>query len=89
MPEIKFSTEVVDEIPKRQTPSKPSKYDEIVEFYINAKAKNMKIVVEGKKPSYVVTQLNRRIEALEHEGIEATSVNGIVYLTQKEPKPED
>lgn len=59
-----------------------SKYDPIIDRFIECEQDLVEIGVEGRKPSYVTSQLRRRIE---DRGLEivASSAGGFVYLERK------
>ena len=56
-----------------------SKYDPIIDQFIESRHDLVEIEVEGKKPSYVAGMLKKRIKVRELE-IKATAVSDVVYL---------
>jgi len=80
MSEVKFKLR-----PRRKKPSrryrKGSKYDPILDTFIEATDNLVEVTVEGKDANYLRTQLNKRIEARGMQGNVKTSVvNNVLYL---------
>ena len=81
MSEIKYEMKPVT---KKREKSKRvrSKYDPMIDEFIKSKQDLVEISVEDKDPSYVVTQLKKRIERRGLD-IEASHAGGFVYLEKK------
>lgn len=83
MSEIKFDLSPVDKKPTRKY-RKGSKYDPIIDKFINSKHDLVKIQVSGKDANYLRTQLKKRIDARDMNGkIEVSVVNNVAYLEKK------
>jgi len=78
---IKFEMRKVDE-KRKKTYLKKSRYDPILDQFLESGEELVEISVEGKKPGYVITQLDRRIETRELDIITSTG-GGFVYLEKK------
>jgi len=65
---------------------KGSVYDPIIDQFLESGHDLVEISVEGKRASYVVTQLNRRIDTRELD-IVVSSGGDVVYLEKKPPEP--
>jgi len=78
---IKFEMRRVDE-KRKKTYLKKSRYDPILDQFLESGEELVEISVEGKKPGYVITQLDRRIETRELDIITSTG-GGFVYLEKK------
>lgn len=83
MSEIEFDLEPVEEKPSRKY-IKGSKYDPILDDFLDMDENLVEVHVEEKEANYLRTQLKKRIEArgLEDE-VDASVVNGICYLEKK------
>ena len=80
MSEVKFTLKPVKRKPARRY-RKGSKYDPILDKFLEEEAKLVKVEIEGKDANYLRTQLNKRIEARDLENTVKTSVvNGVLYL---------
>ena len=62
MTEVKFDLKPVDEKPSRRY-RKGSKYDPVVDTFMESDETLVTVDVEGKDANYLRTQLNKRIEA--------------------------
>ena len=78
---IRFEMRPVDEKRKKKY-MKGSVYDPIIDQFLESGQELVEISVEGKKPGYVVTQLDRRINTRELD-IVASSGGEFVYLEKK------
>lgn len=78
MSEIKFDLKPVEEKPSRQY-RKGSKYDPILDAFMEGEANLVEVSMEGKDASYLRIQLNKRIEAREL-GAKVSVVNNVCYL---------
>ena len=81
MSEIKYEMKPVT---KKREKSKriTSMYDPMIDAFISSGQDLVEITVEGRKPGYVVTQLQKRIEVRKLE-IDASHGGGFVYLEKK------
>lgn len=79
MSKIEFSMDSVTERRKRTAAGKRSIYDPIIEKFLEGDAKLVEIQVQGKKGSYIKTQLSRRIKSRQLD-ITVESVGDYVYL---------
>ncbi len=73
MEKVKFSLKPVEEKPPRRY-RKGSKYDGILEAFLEGKDKMVTVSVEGKEPNYLRTQLNKRINAKDYSAVVKVSV---------------
>ncbi|GAH04905.1 unnamed protein product [marine sediment metagenome] len=79
MSKIEFSMDSVTERRKRTSIRSRSIYDPIIEKFLEGDAKLVEIQVQGKKGSYVKTQLSRRIKSRKLD-LTVESVGDYVYL---------
>jgi len=80
MSEVKFELKPVEKKPSRRF-RKGSKYDPIIDEFIEGSESLVEVTVEGKDANYLRNQLNKRIEARGLEGtVEASVVNDCCYL---------
>jgi len=83
MSKVKFSLKPVKKKPARRY-KKGSKYDPIIDMFMEEESKLVKVEIEGKDANYLRTQLNKRIEVRDLEGKVKTSVvNGVLYLEKR------
>jgi len=81
MSEVKYEMKSVTE--KRvKTQKKRSIYDPLIDEFIKSGQDLVEITVDGREPSYMVTQLNKRIKIRELD-IDTTHGGGFVYLEKK------
>ena len=67
-----------------------SKYDSVIQGFIDANVPLAHIEVEGKTGNYLATQLGKRIEAeSKFSGVTVSTVNGECYLEREIPKKKD
>jgi len=78
MSNVKFDLSPVEKKPNRKY-RKGSKYDPIIDKFLNGKDKLVTVEVAGKDGNYVRTQLKKRIDARELD-IDVSVVNNKVYL---------
>lgn len=78
MPKIPFKIESVDVKPPREY-QKVSKYDPIIDSFVESIDDIVVVSVEGVSPDYLRTQLKKRIETRGFY-IRAFVLNGEVYL---------
>ena len=76
---VKFDLKPVKKKPSRMY-RKGSKYDPILDAFIEGKDSLVEVTVEGRDAYYLRTQLNKRIEARELKGVQISVVNNIAYL---------
>ena len=79
MTEVKFDFKPVDEKPSRRY-RKGSKYDPVVDTFMESDETLVTVDVEGKDANYLRTQLNKRIEARKLTGVKVSVVNNVAYL---------
>lgn len=83
MKDMNFQLKPVEEKPSRKY-SKKSKYDPIIDKFLELNQDIAKVEVREKDPNYLRTQLKKRIDIRGiGETIEATVVNGNCYLEVK------
>ena len=82
MSEVEFELKPLEEKPHRRY-RKGSKYDPILDEFIEMEDELVKVEVKGKEANYLKTQLNKRIVARELESIKVSVVNNNVYLGKK------
>ena len=79
MSEVKFNLKPVEQKPTRRY-RKGSKYDPILDAFVEGEEDLVEVNVSGKDANYIRTQLNKRIEAKGLEGIKVSVVNNVCYL---------
>ena len=80
MSEVKFDLQPVNKKPSRKY-RKGSKYDPILDSFINGEHALVKVEVENKDANYLRTQLNKRIEARDiTDKVKVSVVNNVAYL---------
>ena len=80
MSEIKFNLNPVGKKPSRRY-RKGSKYDPILDAFLDSSEKLVSVEVEKKDANYLRTQIKKRIDARELEDkVEISVVNGVTYL---------
>lgn len=83
MSEVKFKLKSVEEKPSRKY-RKGSKYDQVLDAFMEGKDDLVEVQVNGKDPNYLRTQLNKRIEVRGLGGeVEASVVNSTCYLEKR------
>jgi len=85
MSEIRFEMRPVNEKREKKY-MKGSIYDPIIDQFLESGQELVEISIEGKKPGYVVTQLERRIDTRRLDII-ASRGGGFVYLERKTTEP--
>lgn len=78
MSDIEFALKPVEEKPTRRY-RKGSKYDPILDEFIEGDHNLVEVAVEGKDGNYLRTQLNKRIEARGLD-LKTSVVNGVLFL---------
>ena len=80
MSEVKFDLKPVTNKPSR-TYRKGSKYDPILDSFLNGEHDLVKVEVANKDANYLRTQLNKRIEARDMlNQVKVSVVNNVAYL---------
>ena len=79
MSEVRFNLKPVEEKPFRRF-RKGSKYDLILDAFIEGEDDLVEVHVEDKEGNYLRTQLNKRIEARNLKDVKVSVVNTICYL---------
>ncbi|HUV53667.1 MAG TPA: hypothetical protein VMW03_00530 [Candidatus Krumholzibacteriaceae bacterium] len=80
MSDVKFDLKPVQKKPSRKY-RKGSKYDPIIDSFLESEHDLVKVEVSGKDANYLRTQLKKRIDARELQSkIEVSVVNNIAYL---------
>ena len=80
MSDVSFDLSPVDEKPSRSY-RKGSKYDPIIDAFLESENNLVTAEVEGKDANYLRTQLKKRIDARDlHNRIEVSVVNNKAYL---------
>ena len=78
MSNVKFDLSPVEKKPNRKY-RKGSKYDPIIDAFLNAEHTLVNVDVEGREANYVRTQLKKRIDARELN-VKVSVVNNKAYL---------
>ena len=66
---------------------KGSKYDPLLDAYLKGKRELVEVTIEGKKPNYIRTQLDKRIKAVPRFKVLKVSVtNDKCFLEVEKPK---
>ena len=78
MNEVKFDMKPVEKKPSRRY-RKGSKYDRILEAFVEGTDNLVEVTVEGKDANYLRTQLNKRIE-VKGVKVKTSVVNNVLYL---------
>jgi len=81
MSEVKFNLTPITEKPRRRY-RKGSKYDPIVDAFVEGDEDLVEVSVQGKDANYLRTQLTKRIDARSMEGVKVSVVNNVCYLEQ-------
>ena len=79
MNNISFSLQPVAEKPSRRY-RKGSKYDPVVDAFVESTDNLVTVTVPGKDANYLRTQLNKRIDARRMSGVKVSVVNNVCYL---------
>jgi len=80
MADVSFKLVDVDKKPNRKY-RKGSKYDPIIDQFMDGKSKLVKVEIKGKDANYVRTQLKKRIDARDMgTQIDVSVVNNVAYL---------
>ena len=80
MSEMKFDLKPVTKKPSRKY-RKGSKYDPILDSFLNSENGLVEVAVSGKDANYLRTQLNKRIESRDLQAkVKVSVVNNVAYL---------
>lgn len=79
MSEVKFELKPVEKKPSRKY-RKGSKYDPILDAFMEGTDALVTVEVPDKDANYLRTQLNKRIEARELRDVKVSVVNNVTYL---------
>ena len=79
MSEVEFNLKPIEEKPTRRY-RKGSKYDPILNRFIERAANLVEVSMEGRDGNYLRTQLNKRIEARNLRNVKVSVVNNVCYL---------
>lgn len=80
MSEVKFNLKPVTKKPSRKY-RKGSKYDPILDSFLNGEHDLVKVEVANKDANYLRTQLNKRIEVRDMlNQVKVSVVNNVAYL---------
>lgn len=80
MSEVKFEMKPVEKKPSRRY-RKGSKYDPILDAFVEGTENLVEATVEGRDANYLRTQLNKRIEARGlKDKVKTSVVNNVLYL---------
>ena len=80
MSDLKFELKPVTTKPTRRY-RKGSKYDPILDAFVQGETDLVEVSIEGKDANYLRTQLNKRIDARSLGGVVKVSVvNNVAYL---------
>ncbi len=82
MSEVRFNLTPVTEKPSRRY-RKGSKYDPILDAFMEETEGLVTVDVEGKDANYLRMQLNKRIEARGLRGVKVSVVNDVCYLEKE------
>ena len=82
MSKVKFELKPRKEKPKRRA-RKGSKYDPILDAFMEGKDSLVEVSVEGRDANYLRMQLNKRAKARELKGIKVSVVNDVCYLEKE------
>jgi hypothetical protein len=83
MSDVKFDLKPVSKKPSRKY-RKGSKYDPIIDSFMESEHELVKVEVPDKDANYLRTQLKKRIDARDlQDKVEVSVVNNIAYLEKK------
>jgi hypothetical protein len=81
--DVKFDLKPVEKKPSRKY-RKGSKYDPIIDSFMESEHDLVKVEVPDKDANYLRTQLKKRIDARDLQSdVEVSVVNNIAYLEKK------
>ena len=76
---VRFDLKPITEMPTRRY-RKGSKYDPILDSFMEGEANLVEVSIEGREANYIRTQLNKRIEVRALEDVKVSVTNNVVYL---------
>jgi len=79
MSEVEFNLKPIEEKPTRRY-RKGSKYDPILNRFMERAVNLVEVSMEGRDANYLRTQLNKRIEARNLRNVKVSVVNNVCYL---------
>jgi hypothetical protein len=79
MGEIKFNLTPIEKKPSRLF-RKGSKYDPILDAFMEGEEDLVEVNVSGRDANYLRTQLNKRIDARNLKKVRVSVVNNVCYL---------
>ena len=79
MSEVSFNLKPVDEKPSRRY-RKGSKYDPIIDAFVEGDEDLVEVNVSGKDANYLRTQLTKRIYARNMKRVKVSVVDNVCYL---------
>ncbi len=80
MGELRYMLKPVESKPRRRY-RKGSKYDPIIDAFLESGKDVVEVEVEGKNPNYVRMQLNKRIELRGlGDKVKTSVINNVLYL---------
>ncbi len=82
MSDVSFTLQPVSEKPSRKY-RKGSKYDPIIDAFLEGENNLVVVSVENKEANYLRTQLKKRIDARNIETVKISVVNNVCYLEKK------
>jgi hypothetical protein len=82
MSDVSFTLQPISEKPSRKF-RKGSKYDPIIDAFLEGENNLVVVSVEGKDANYLRTQLANRNDARNIETVKASVVNNVCYLEKK------
>ena len=82
MSDVKFDLKPVEEKPRRKY-RKGSKYDAVLDAFLEGVSELVMVSVEGKEANYLRLMLNKRMKTRKIGGVEVSVVNGVVYLEKE------
>ena len=80
MSDFRFDLKPVESKPQRQYRKGGSKYDPIMDAFMEGPDTLAAVEVPDRDGNYLRTQLNKRIEDKGLEGIKVSAVNNVCYL---------
>lgn len=82
MSDVSFTLQPVSEKPSRKY-RKGSKYDPILDAFLEGENNLVVVSVENKDSNYLRTQLAKRIDSRNIEAVKVSVVNNVCYLEKK------
>jgi len=77
--DVEFNLTPVEEKPSRRY-RKVSKYDPVIDAFMEGEDTLVVVAVENKDANYLRTLLNKRIDARKLRGVKVSVVNNVCYL---------